>query len=88
MDEIARTAGVSRQTVYAHFPSRDALIDAVIEQASTEFTALLDSAGQATPSQALTALLEAGWQISARYPFLWFQPAVDPAVARRSGSPS
>ncbi|HEY5985230.1 MAG TPA: helix-turn-helix domain-containing protein, partial [Streptosporangiaceae bacterium] len=31
MDEIARAAGVSRQTVYAHFPSRDTLIDAVIE---------------------------------------------------------
>jgi len=80
VDEIARAAGVSRQTVYAHFPSRDALIDAVIEQASTEFTVLLDSAGpgQASPAQALTALLEAGWQIAARYPFLWLQPAVDP----------
>jgi AcrR family transcriptional regulator len=42
VDEIARAAGVSRQTVYAHFPSRDALIDAVIEQASSEFTALFD----------------------------------------------
>jgi AcrR family transcriptional regulator len=67
MDEIARAAGVSRQTVYAHFPSRDALIGAVIEQASAEFTALLDSTGpgQASPAQALTELLEAGWQIAA-----------------------
>lgn len=80
MDDIARAAGVSRQTVYAHFPSRDALIDAVTEQASAEFTALLDGLDpdQAPPAQALTRLLDAGWRTAARYPFLWLQPAVDP----------
>jgi AcrR family transcriptional regulator len=80
MDEIARAAGVSRQTVYSHFPSRDALIDAVIGQASAEFTSLLDGLDpdQAPPAQALTRLLDAGWQVAARYPFLWLQPAVDP----------
>jgi len=80
MDEIARAAGVSRQTVYAHFPSRNALIDAVIERGTAEFTSLLDGVDldQAPPAQALTRLLDAGWQIAARYPFLWLQPAVDP----------
>lgn len=80
MDEIARAAGVSRQTVYAHFPSRDALIDAVIEQATAEVADLLDGLDldQAPPAQALTRLLDAGWQVAARYPFLWLQPAVDP----------
>lgn len=80
VDEIARAAGVSRQTVYAHFPSREALIDAVIEQAAAEFTALFDGLAldQAPPAEALTRLLEAGWQVAARYPFLWLQPAVDP----------
>jgi AcrR family transcriptional regulator len=80
MDEIARAAGVSRQTVYAHFPSRDALIDAVIARASVEFTDLLNGLDldQAPPAQALTRLLDAGWQAAARYPFLWLQPAVDP----------
>ncbi len=79
MDEIARTAGVSRQTVYSHFPSRDALIDAVIERGTAEFAGLLDGVDldQAPPAQALTRLLDAGWQIAARYPFLWLQPAVD-----------
>jgi AcrR family transcriptional regulator len=79
MDEIARAAGVSRQTVYSHFPSRDALIDAVIERGIAEFTGLLDGVDldQAPPVQALTRLLDAGWQIAARYPFLWLQPAVD-----------
>jgi AcrR family transcriptional regulator len=81
VDEIARAAGVSRQTVYAHFPTRDALIDAVIEHASTELTALLDSVDldRDPPALALTRLLDAGWQITARYPFLWLQPSVDPA---------
>jgi AcrR family transcriptional regulator len=80
MDEIARAAGVSRQTVYAHFPSRDALIDAVIERGTAEFTSLLDGVDldQGPPAQALTRLVDAGWQIAARYPFLWLQPAVDP----------
>jgi AcrR family transcriptional regulator len=79
MDEIARAAGVSRQTVYSHFPSRDALIDAVIERGTAEFTGLLDGVDpdQAPPVLALTRLLEAGWQVAARYPFLWLQPAVD-----------
>ncbi len=80
VDEIARAAGVSRQTVYAHFPSREVLIDAVIERASAEFTGLLDGLDldRAAPADALTRLLDAGWQIAARYPFLWLQPAVDP----------
>jgi AcrR family transcriptional regulator len=80
VDEIARAAGVSRQTVYAHFPTRVALIDAVIEHASAEFTALLDGTDldREPPAQALTRLLDAGWQVAARYPFLWLQPAVDP----------
>jgi len=78
VEDIAGAAGVSRQTVYAHFPSREALLDAVIEQATAEVTAAFDTAGldDLPPAAALVRLLDAGWQVTARYPFAWHLPAV------------
>lgn len=80
VEDIARAAGVSRQTVYAHFPSRDALVDAVIEGAAAEVTAAFDDAGldDLPPAAALVQLLETGWQVAARYPIAWHLPAVTP----------
>jgi AcrR family transcriptional regulator len=80
VEDIARAAGVSRQTVYAHFPTREALLDAVIEQATAEVAAAFDTAGleDLPPTVALIRLLEAGWQVTARYPFVWHLPAVSP----------
>ena len=43
VEDIARAAGVSRQTVYAHFPSRETLLNAVIEQATAEVSAAFSS---------------------------------------------
>ena len=88
VEDVARSAGVTRQTVYAHFASREALIDAVFEQAMAEATAAFEAAGvkDAPPTEALIRLLDAGWQVSARYPFLWNLPEVstDEDVGRHS----
>jgi AcrR family transcriptional regulator len=80
MEDVARAAGVSRQTVYANFGSRDALLDAVVERAATEVTAVLDATGleDLSPAEALVRLVETGLMASARYPFLWHLPAVTP----------
>ena len=80
IEEIARAAGVSRQTIYAHFPTREALLDAIIERAAAEVTTAFDAAGldDLPPAAALVRLLEAGWQAAARYPLAWHLPAVSP----------
>lgn len=47
MAAIARAAGVSRVTLYSHFPTREALLDAALDRAVAEAAAALDGlAGQ------------------------------------------
>jgi AcrR family transcriptional regulator len=47
MEQIARRAGVARVTLYRRFPSKDALIDAVMLRELRRFTADLDDALEA-----------------------------------------
>ncbi|MGW9214049.1 TetR/AcrR family transcriptional regulator [Embleya sp. NPDC055664] len=72
MEDIAGAAGVTRQTVYAHFPSRDALVAGLVESAAAEYAGLLDEADldTAPPVEALTRFLDAGWRFLDRYPLL------------------
>ncbi|MGA8462445.1 MAG: TetR/AcrR family transcriptional regulator [Streptosporangiaceae bacterium] len=89
VEDIAMTAGVTRQTVYAHFPSREALIEAVTERATAEVAAAFETAGldDAPPPVALTRLLDTGWRVAARYPFLWYLPSVSPGQDRDRHGP-
>jgi AcrR family transcriptional regulator len=72
MEEIARAAGLSRQTVYAHYPSRDALIGAVQQRALAETVAAMDAAElhRGPAAAALDRLVLAGWETLERYPLL------------------
>lgn len=72
MEELAHAAGVTRQTVYAHFSSRDALIAALIDAAGAETVEAMNAAGLDTdpPVTALRKYLDIGWQLIRRYPYL------------------
>lgn len=69
MGEIARAAGVSRQTVYAHFPSREQLLAAVQQRALAETVAAIDAARpQDGPAPAaLERVVVASWRTLARH---------------------
>lgn len=78
VEDVAKAAGVTRQTVYAHFLSREALFDAVFEHAAGDAIAAFNAAGleDEPPAKALLNLLEVGWKVSGHYPFLWHLPPV------------
>ena len=89
VEDIARAAGVTRQTVYAHFPSREALIEAVTERATAEVAAAFETAGldDVPAPVALTRLLDTGWRVAARYPFLWHLPSASAGQDRDRHGP-
>ncbi|MQA60654.1 MAG: TetR family transcriptional regulator [Actinophytocola sp.] len=72
MEHIARAAGVSRQTLYAHFPARESLVNAVLDKLTGETLAAIDAADldNGPAAAALIRLLDASWQTFERYPVL------------------
>lgn len=78
--DIAEAAGVTRQTVYAHYASREGLISAVIDRVTEEVVAMIDAAevDRGAPAAALLRLLNAGWLAFERYPFLSHIPPLSP----------
>lgn len=65
---VAKQAGVSRVTVYAHFPTWEALLEAVVQRAVERCSAAIATADltDGPPPDALDRLLTAGWKILAR----------------------
>jgi AcrR family transcriptional regulator len=71
MDDIARAAGVVRRTVYGHFPSREALVAGIADEAAREVTEALGRAqSAASPVEALVGSVMAVWEIGDRYRLL------------------
>jgi AcrR family transcriptional regulator len=64
MAEIARRAGVVRATIYVHFPTRESLLDAVMEHAVAEVAQATSDAepSRGEPGEALERVLRATWR--------------------------
>ena len=66
---VAAQAGVSRVTVYAHFPTWEAILDAAVARAVRRTMTALESVHpeEGPPVEALDRMLAATWQHLARY---------------------
>ncbi|MEV6963951.1 TetR/AcrR family transcriptional regulator [Hamadaea sp. NPDC051192] len=80
MAAIATAAGVTRQTVYAHFASRDVLLIAVVDRISEQATVAMDAADldRGPAIAALLRLQDISWQLYRAHPVL--ADAARPAV--------
>lgn len=73
LDEIARVVGVRKQTVLYWFPSKDALVDAVLEAVAAELMVVIDAAVRASPDDPLErvdAVVRAVFRPAVRRPAL------------------
>jgi AcrR family transcriptional regulator len=69
MAEIARQAGVVRATIYVHFPTRESLLDAVMERAVADVAHAMTEAEpqRGDPEEALERVLRATWKELGRF---------------------
>jgi TetR/AcrR family transcriptional regulator, mexCD-oprJ operon repressor len=74
LEQVAAHARVSRTTLYHHFSSREALLDALTDTSVTEVCAALESARPAdgAADEAMDRALRATWQVVGRYRGLVF----------------
>lgn len=66
---VAAQAGVSRVTVYSHFPTSEALLEAAVERVVRRTVTALEAADPdgGSPAQALDRMLAVAWQRLASY---------------------
>lgn len=69
MAEVARRAGVVRATVYMHFPTREALIEAVTNRAINDAAKVIAAAEpeRGDAAEALRRVVESAWRTLASY---------------------
>ena len=67
MSDIAAAAGLGRVTIYGHFPSRGALIEAVVHRVLEAANAALNEVDLSGDSgEAFARLVDATWQVTLR----------------------
>jgi AcrR family transcriptional regulator len=69
MSEVAAAAGVTRATLYAHFPTREVLLEAVVRRAIAETDQVLSGLelGTGAVDEALERLVRNSWPILDRH---------------------
>ena len=69
MAEIARRAGVVRATIYVHFPTRESLLDAVMERTVSEVARAMSQAEpeRGEPKEAMERMIRATWKELSRF---------------------
>ena len=67
MSDIAAAAGLGRVTIYGHFPSRGALVEAVVHRVLEAANAALNEVDlSGDPGEAFARLVDATWQVTLR----------------------
>lgn len=84
MTQVARAAGVSRQSVYAHFENKDALIAAVAQQAMKRIVETLNQRWR--ECRTLAEKLEVFFQVAVLEPFRIFQTHPELKLLLQGGS--
>jgi AcrR family transcriptional regulator len=92
MADVARAAGVGRVTLYAHFPSREALLDAILERTIAAAGGVLEGGepDRGPAAEALRRLLLTSWQVLDRHRRLFevAQRELGPARLREHHDPA